>query len=104
LVSATAVTAEATTTLSAGSIATSDTGSSFVGLKVLGFPLITDNVPVNTALSIAGIGTLYLRHEIATPHGLTVRMVELVLSSAVGPLPAGTDLIVASATATLRGA
>jgi hypothetical protein len=102
LVSAQAVTASAEATDNAGAITTSDAGSGFVGLSVAGFPGLGDNIPANTQLSLPGIGTLYLHRVIAGPKGIEVRMIELVITSSLGPLPVGTDIRVAVASARIR--
>jgi hypothetical protein len=99
LVSATTVTATASATLANGITTVSETGSQFVGLSVAGFPLINDDVAPNTELSIPGVGTLWLNRVIVSPHGIEVRMIELVLSVSVSGNPAGTDLIISDASA-----
>jgi hypothetical protein len=66
---------------------------------VAGFPLINDDVAPNTELSIPGVGTLWLNRVIVSPHGIEVRMIELVLSVSVSGNPAGTDLIISDASA-----
>ena len=73
----------------------------FVSLSVAGHPEIGDNVPPNTTVSIAGLGTLYLYRIInnfPSPHSVEVRMVELVVTQS-NPLhlPIGLDVIVADA-------
>lgn len=70
----------------------SDTGSRIANLTVKGFPALSGAVPVNTHVTIPGIGTLWLHRVIRTPHNIEVRMVELVLSSPQGKLAAGADL------------
>jgi hypothetical protein len=76
---------------------------SFVNLSVSGHPEITDSVPPNTKVRLAGIGTLYLHRVIQNSNSIQVRMIELVLSSGntLG-LPTGTDVIVAKASASLH--
>jgi hypothetical protein len=74
------------------------TGSLFLNLTVAGFPNIGDDVPPNTTLDIAGLGTLYLFRVIHSSNGLEVRMIELKVTqnNAYG-LPIGADIRVAVA-------
>jgi hypothetical protein len=75
-----------------------DTGSSFLGLKVSGHPEIHDNVPPNTKVNIAGLGTLWLHRVIKTDSYIEVRMVELVVTEANKyGIKVGTDVRVANA-------
>ena len=73
-------------------------GSSFGTLSVRGFPAIGANVPANTKLNIAGLGTLWLHRVIRTPNAIEVRMIELIVdqSNTLG-LPIGSDIRVAVA-------
>jgi hypothetical protein len=73
--------------------------SSFLGLKVAGAPLITDNVPPNTAIALPGIGTLWLHRRIKTTNHITVIMIQVVVSNSnnVAHLPVGTVIDVADA-------
>jgi hypothetical protein len=79
----------------------------FVSLSVAGHPEIGDNVPPNTTVSIAGLGTLYLYRIInnfPAPHSVEVRMVELVVTQTnLLGLPIGLDVIVADANQQLVG-
>ncbi len=99
LVTVDAVTAEAHASKVGGAIALSETGSTFVGLSVTGFPSIANPVPENTTIPIPGVGTLYLNRVIQTTNGIDVRMNELDVTGSGLPVPAGTDLIVANAQA-----
>ena len=75
-----------------------DTGSKFVGLKVSGHPDIHDNVPPNTKVTIAGLGTLWLHRVIKTDSYIEVRMIELVVSEANKyGIKVGTDVRIANA-------
>jgi hypothetical protein len=65
LVTATTITADASASISAGSITLSDTGSLFVGLAVTGHPEVGANPSPNTRVSIVGLGTLW--HACAPP-------------------------------------
>jgi hypothetical protein len=80
---------------------------SFVNLSVAGHPEIGDNVPPNTTVSIAGLGTLYLYRIInnfPAPHSVEVRMVELVVTQTnLLGLPIGLDVIVGDANQQLVG-
>ena len=71
---------------------------SFVGISVAGHPEITDSVPYNTNVSIAGLGTLYLKrviHNMPYPHYVEVRSLELVVNQSNSyNLPIGLDVIV----------
>lgn len=74
---------------------------SLVGISVAGHPEITDNVPNNTSVSLAGLGTLYLKRVInnyPNPHSVEVRSLELVVNqnNTLG-LPIGLDVIVGDA-------
>jgi hypothetical protein len=73
----------------------------FAGISVAGHPEITDNVPYNTSVSLAGLGTLYLKRVIYTPPGIRaveVRSLELVVNqNNTYGLPIGLDVIVGDA-------
>ena len=73
--------------------------SSFLGLSVAGFPGIDDNVPPNTHLSLAGIGTLWLHKVTRTAQGISVVMLQLDVTVAGNPLglSPGAQVNVASA-------
>jgi hypothetical protein len=102
LISASGITAEATASAAGGPATLSDAGSQFASLKVAGFPLLTANVAPNTTLSIPGVGTLYLHLVIETPNEIQVRMIELQLNLPLEGYAAGTDLVIASASAKAR--
>lgn len=80
-------------------------GSSFLNLAVSGHPEINDNVPLNTRVSIAGLGTLWLYRVIQTTNNIEVRMIELSVNqnNSFG-IPVGTDVRVADASASLHSA
>ena len=102
LVSATAITAHAGVELSATNERTySGAGSTFGTLSVAGHPEIDAAVPANTEIALPGVGTLYLHRVLRSGNHVEVRMVELVLSAPVGTLPAGADLRVGVAAASL---
>ena len=80
----------------------------FVGIAVAGHPEITDTVPYNTTVNLAGLGNLYLKHIIynsPNPHSIEIRMLELVVthSNAYG-LPIGADVLIGDAEIALVGA
>jgi hypothetical protein len=77
--------------------------SSFLGLTVAGHPGIGDNVPPNTKLSLAGLGTLWLHRQIKTANKITVIMVQLIVTSPSNPagLKVGTTVNVAYAQASV---
>ena len=75
--------------------------ASFVGISIAGHPEITDNVPYNTSVSLAGLGTIYLKRIVpGLPplHSTEVRGLELVVNqnNSYG-LPIGLDLIIGDA-------
>lgn len=73
----------------------------FTGISVAGYPAITDNVPINTSVPLAGLGTLYLKRVInnyPNPHSVEVRSLELVVNvTNIYGLPIGLDVIVGDA-------
>lgn len=78
---------------------------SFAGLAVAGYPAINDSVPYNTQVSIAGLGTLYLKRLISNfpyPDTTEVRMIELVINQTNSyNLPIGADIIICDAQITI---
>lgn len=77
---------------------------SFIGIAVAGHPEITDDIPNNTSVSLAGLGTLYLKRFISTqyPPSLEVRSLELVVNEInIYGLPIGLDVIVGDAYITI---
>jgi hypothetical protein len=73
----------------------------FVGISVAGHPEITDSVPYNTSVDLAGLGTLYLKRivlGVPPQHSTEIRSLELVInvSNSYG-LPIGLDVIVGDA-------
>lgn len=101
LVTATAIEADVT---ASGDPPTLGNNSSFLGLSVTGFPGITDNVPPNTKLSLAGLGTLWLNRQIKTANKITVIMVQLDVSVPSNPfgLQPGTVVNIASASVGIK--
>ena len=74
---------------------------SYVGISVAGHPEISDDIPANTTVPLAGLGTLYLKRIIysssPTP-SVEVRSLELVVNQTnVLGLPIGLDVIVGDA-------
>ncbi|MFZ0315236.1 MAG: choice-of-anchor P family protein [Candidatus Korobacteraceae bacterium] len=85
---------------------TFETGvGSFTGLAVAGYPAINDSVPYNTQVSIAGLGTLYLKRLISNfpyPHSTEVRMIELVINQTNSyNLPIGADIVIGDSQITM---
>ena len=78
------------------------TSGSFVNLSVSGHPEITASVSANTQVTLAGIGTLYLKREIQGANNIQIRMIELVLTSSYRGLPTGTHVYVGVASASLH--
>jgi hypothetical protein len=85
-----------------GNIQVFSTGTDrLVGISIAGHPEITDNVPYNTSISLAGLGTLYLKRVVRTnppTHSIEVRSLELLVdqNNSYG-LPIGLDVIVGDA-------
>src|SRR4029453_5320969 len=103
LVTASLVKADAHASSTGGTLTFSDTGSLFVDLHVEGFPNIGDDVPPNTRLRIAGLGTLWLHRVIQTSNSIEVRMIELIVTEANGfGISIGTDIQVAVAEASVH--
>jgi hypothetical protein len=73
---------------------------SLIGISVAGHPEITDGIPDNTSVPLAGLGTLYLKRILYTgyPPYIEVRSLELVVNQTnVLGLPIGLDVIVGDA-------
>jgi hypothetical protein len=104
LVTASMVKADASAKTSDGaSLDFSDSGSSFLDLKVSGHSEINDNVAPNTKVDIAGIGTLWLHRVIKSRNHIEVRMIELLVTQAnVFNVPIGSDILVGDAEASLH--
>jgi hypothetical protein len=80
---------------------------SFTGISVAGHPEITDTVPYNTTVDLAGLGTLYLKHIIRNypnPNSIEIRMLEIVVgeNNTYG-LPIGADILVGDAQLAIVG-
>src|SRR5437762_8158064 len=78
------------------------TSGSFANLSVSGHPEITASVSANTQVTLAGIGTLYLKREIQGANNIQIRMIELILTSSYMGLPTGTHVYVGVASASLH--
>jgi hypothetical protein len=103
LVTASLIKADAHATSTGGTFTFSDDGTMFVDLHVAGFPDINDDVPANTRLSIAGLGTLWLRRTIQTPNSIEVRMIEVIVTVAnIYGIQIGTDIRVGVAEASVH--
>jgi hypothetical protein len=100
IVTATALEANVT---AAGNPPSYTDNSDFLGLTVAGFPAIGDNVPPNTKLSIAGIGTLWLHRRFEFSHEIKVIMVQLIVTVPNNPagLAPGTTVNVGYAQASV---
>jgi hypothetical protein len=77
----------------------------YVDISVAGHPEITDNIPLNTSVNLAGLGTLYLKRVIygyfPVP-SVEVRSLELVINQTnIYGLPIGLDVIVGDALITI---
>ena len=103
LVTASLIKADAHATSTGGTFTFSDDGTMFVDLHVAGFPNINDDVPPNTRLQIAGLGTLWLRRTIQTPNSIEVRMIEVIVTVAnIYGIQIGTDIRVGVAEASVH--
>jgi len=103
LVTASLVKADAHASSTGGTFTFSDDGTMFVGLHVAGFPDINDDVPPNTRLTIAGLGTLWLHRVIQRSNSIEVRMIELIVTQAnIYGISIGTDIQVAVAEASVH--
>jgi hypothetical protein len=93
LVGATAITANAKATTTDGVTFDFTGGSTFVGLKVAGFPTINDSVAPNTKIAIANLGDLYFNRIEIDADRIKVVPIELVIkaTNSLG-LPIGADL------------
>lgn len=103
LVTASLVKADAHASSTGGILTFSDDGTMFVDLHVAGFPDINDDVPANTRLSIAGLGTLWLHRVIHTSNSIEVRMIEVIVTETnIYGIQIGTDIRVAVAEASVH--
>lgn len=99
-VTATAIEADVT---AAGNPPSYTDNSHFLGLTVAGFPGIKDNVPPNTKLNLAGLGTLWLHRRFEFAHEIKVIMVQLIVTVPGNPagLAPGTTVNVGYAQASV---
>lgn len=103
LVTASLVKADAHASSTGGILTFSDDGTMFVDLHVAGFPDINDDVPPNTRLQIAGLGTLWLHRVIHTSNSIEVRMIEVIVTETnIYGIQIGTDIRVAVAEASVH--
>jgi hypothetical protein len=103
VIKADAINAQANASTKNGAALKFSTSGSFVNLSVSGHPDITASVAANTQVSLAGIGTLYLKRVIPATNNIQIRMIEVVLAAGnILGLPTGTDIIVGSASASLH--
>jgi hypothetical protein len=103
LVTASLIKADAHASSTGGTLTFSDDGTVFVDLHVAGFPDINDDVPPNTRLQIAGLGTLWLHRIIQTSNSIEVRMIELIVTEVnIYGIQIGTDIRVAVAEASVH--
>ncbi len=103
LVTASLIKADAHASSTGGTLTFSDDGTMFVDLHVAGFPDINDDVPPNTRLSIAGLGTLWLHRVIHTSNSIEVRMIEVIVTETnIYGIQIGTDIRVAVAEASVH--
>jgi hypothetical protein len=103
LVTASLIKADAHASSTGGTFTFSDDGTMFVDLHVAGFPDINDDVPPNTRLQIAGLGTLWLHRIIQTSNSIEVRMIELIVTEVnIYGIQIGTDIRIAVAEASVH--
>jgi hypothetical protein len=104
LVQASAVKADAHASSSGDTPSFSDAGSSFGTLSVAGHPEIGADVPANTQVAIAGLGTLWLHRVVQNSNSIEVRMIELEVTVSGNPfgLDVGTTVRVAVASASVH--
>jgi hypothetical protein len=107
LVSANVIRAQTNTFINSSTHYLISGSGQFASISVAGHPEINDNVPPNTTVPIAGLGTLYLYRVInnyPSPHSVEVRMIELVVTQTnLLGLPIGLDVIVGDANQQLVG-
>lgn len=101
LVTATLLQAQVDVTINYNYLTVLNGQDSYVGISILGHPEITDNIPPNTSVPLAGLGTLYLKRIIynySLPVSVEVRSLELVINQVnIYGLPIGLDVIVGDA-------
>jgi len=102
VVSAQLVTAQAHASETSGATSFSADGSAFENISVMGVTLPPDGVAPNSQYDLPGIGTLYLNRRIQGSNHIEVRMIELVLSGAASGLPAGADIRIGVAEASVH--
>jgi hypothetical protein len=113
LISADAVRSQSSSSATASSAGSNDTGTNFVNLRVPGLPTINGYVPPNTVvpLPLSGV-TVILNHQfcdngvdiVTTPScgaaghtGLTVQAIDVVVTLPNNPLITGSEIVVSSA-------
>jgi hypothetical protein len=103
LITADTIEGQATASTTDGSTFTFSGTGSFVNIFVSGHPEITDSVPPNTKVDLAGIGTLYLYRVLTSANNVDVRMIEVKLApnNKLG-LPTGLDAKISNAEASLH--
>jgi hypothetical protein len=103
LITADTIQGQATASTTDGSTFTFSGTGSFVNIFVSGHPEITDSVPPNTKVDLAGIGTLYLYRVLTSANNVDVRMIEVKLApnNTLG-LPTGLDAKISNAEASLH--
>jgi hypothetical protein len=101
MITAKAVRAQAIARLAKGKLSASDSGSSFLGLKIAG-KRYSNNPAPNTKIDLLGIGTLWLNRVVPSAHGVQVHAIELVLGHAFTGLAKGTVVDVSNAKAFVR--
>lgn len=77
--------------LSGGTVTLTDT-STFSNLKMKGFAAINASVAPNTVVQMPGLGKVTLHKVVKTSSSVTVTMIEIVLSQALGSLPTGSKI------------
>lgn len=81
----------ATNPAAGGTVSLSDT-STFTNLRITGLPNINASVAPNTVVKVPGLGTVTLHRVSKSSTTITVVMVDIVLSQALGTLPTGSRI------------
>jgi hypothetical protein len=89
VITASAITADTSVAQSGVLAPTVGDSSRFLGLKVAGFPAVTDTVRPNTVVTIPSLGKVTFHKVTRTSSSIEVVMVEVVLNKAIGGLPTG---------------
>lgn len=103
LIRADAIKAEtsASRTQAGGKVTLTDT-SSFANLLIAGLPAISASVAPNTVVQLPGLGTVTLHKVSKSSTTVTVVMVEIVLTQALGTLPTGSKIQIGYSSSSIK--